>query len=243
MSSVPTVLVTASTELIRGEPRVRVNEAYTNALAAFGLVPLVLPPMDDTLAVQALGSAAGLLLTGGEDVSPHFFGEAPHPAAGDPHPVRDSYELALVRAAAHLRVPTLAICRGAQVVNVALGGSLIQDIPSQSGASIEHAREDVRRERVHAVRLADESRLARITGETTIRTNSLHHQAVARVADALRATAQSEDGVIEAVEPTDSDWWMIGVQWHPEELQATEEDSDRRLFYAFAERVRARAAD
>jgi putative glutamine amidotransferase len=243
MPPVPTVLVTATTERIRGEPRVRVNEAYTDALADAGLVPLVLPPIDAALAVRSLAGAAGLLLTGGEDVDPKYFGEAAHSAAGEPHPERDAYEMALARAAAAHRVPTFAICRGAQVMNVALGGSLIQDIPSQCRGPVAHARDDVRRERVHEVRIDGGSRLARILGEETIRTNSLHHQAVARLAGDLRASARGEDGIIEAVEPTDSDWWMIAVQWHPEELLRTPEDWDRRLFAAFAERVRARAAD
>lgn len=241
MAPSPFIIVTATTESIRGTPRVRVNEAYTNALAACGLIPIVLPPMDPSAAVSALDQVSGLVLTGGEDVDPALFGEAPHPATGTPHAARDAYELALARAAAERRVPTLAICRGLQVLNVALGGTLIQDIPSQRPGTQAHETESKtqRAERVHHVAIDRECRLARIVGSASITTNSSHHQSLNRVAAALRVTGRADDEIVEAVEPRDESWWMVGVQWHPEELTATPEDWDRRLFAAFAETVRA----
>jgi putative glutamine amidotransferase len=242
MAFAPFVIVTATTEIIRNVPRVRVNEAYTNALAAAGLVPVVLPPIDPSVAVASLTDVAGLVLTGGEDMDPALFGESPHPATGQPHDRRDAYELALAREAHARRIPTLAICRGAQVMNVALGGTLMQDIPTQHPSDVEHA--DARRdERVHGVDLETGSRLARVVGATSISTNSSHHQAAARVARELRVTGKSPDGIIEAFEPTDPAWWMIAVQWHPEELTATPEDWDRRLFAAFGDAVRASGRD
>ncbi|HXT14627.1 MAG TPA: gamma-glutamyl-gamma-aminobutyrate hydrolase family protein [Gemmatimonadaceae bacterium] len=243
MPYAPFVIVTATTEIIRGVPRVRVNEAYTNALASFGLVPVVLPPMSAAVASAALTDVAGLVLTGGEDIDPRYFGETPHPKTGEPHHARDSYELALARRAYELRVPTLAICRGVQVMNVALGGSLVQDIPSQRETTIDHDPEGKRAERVHGVEIESDSRLAAIVGATTIAVNSSHHQALAQVAPPLLTTARSTDGVIEAVEANDPAWWMIGVQWHPEELMATPEVWDRRLFDAFAEEVRETSRD
>ena len=243
MSFAPFVLVTATTEIIRDIPRVRVNEAYTDALAAAGLVPVVLPPIDAAVAAASLTDIAGLVLTGGEDVDPARFGEDAHPANGEPHGRRDAYELALAREAHERRIPTLAICRGLQVMNVALGGTLIQDIPSQYSRDIAHDPAGRRADRVHRVTIEAESNLARIVGSTSVFTNSSHHQAAHRLGRGLRVTARSDDGIVEAIEPTDGAWWMVGVQWHPEELTATPEDWDRRLFAAFADAVRASGRD
>jgi putative glutamine amidotransferase len=243
MSFAPFVIVTATTEIIRDVSRVRVNEAYTDALAAAGLVPIVLPPIDPAVAVASLTDIAGLVLTGGEDVDPAHFGQKAHPATGEPHDRRDAYELALAREAHDRRIPTLAICRGLQVMNVALGGSLIQDIPTQHSSDIVHDPAGRRSDRVHRVTVDAESSLARVVGSTSIATNSSHHQAVDRLGRGLRVIAKSEDGIVEALEPTDGAWWMIGVQWHPEELTATAEDWDRRLFAAFADAVRSAGRD
>ncbi len=235
----PLVILTATTESLRGRSRVRVNEAYADAIAAVGLIPLVLPPADASTAAAALDGVAGLVLTGGEDVGAEHFGQAPHAAMGSPHPGRDECEIALARGARDRRMPTLAICRGAQVVNVALGGTLIQDIPSLRPAASNHDLSSRRTERVHEIAIERGSALAGVVGETSITVNSSHHQSVDAVARSLRVSATSPDGVIEAVEPTTNDWWMIAVQWHPEELTATPEPWDRRIFSAFAEAVRA----
>jgi putative glutamine amidotransferase len=243
MSLAPYVLVTATTEVVRDRPRVRVNEAYTNALAAVGLVPAVLPPVPPELAVAALTGAAGLVLTGGEDVDPAVYGERPHPATGAAHAARDACELALCREALVQRIPTLAICRGAQVLNVALGGTLVQDIPAQRATTLDHDQSGRRTERVHQVRIERDSMLAGVVGATSIAENSSHHQAVDRVAPPLRAVAHSPDGIIEGVEPVDPAWWLVAVQWHPEELTATPEPWDRRLFEAFAAAVRDAGRD
>lgn len=243
MTFAPFVIVTATTELLRGRSRVRVNEAYTNALVAANLVPLILPPVDPSIAVASLTDVAGLVLTGGEDVDPALFGETAHSATGAAHAGRDAYELALARAAADARIPTLAICRGAQVMNIALGGSLVQDIASQRPGAREHDLSAARTERVHRVAIEAGSRLAHVVHSTDIATNSSHHQSVGRVAPGLRVTARTEDGIVEALESTDPAWWMIAVQWHPEELTATPEDWDRRLFAAFGDAVRATGRD
>lgn len=239
----PFVIVTATTETLRGRARVRVNEAYTNALAAVGLIPVILPPIDPVTAAAAMTDIAGLVLTGGEDVDPHRFAEEPHRETGAPHQARDAYEIALAREALQQRIPTLAICRGAQVMNVALGGSLVQDIASQRPGALDHDASDRRNDRVHEVDIDRRSRLAGIVGTTQIFTNSSHHQSIDRVADGLHVVAKSPDGIIEAAEATDRAWWMVAVQWHPEELTATVEDWDRRLFAAFADEVRATGRD
>jgi putative glutamine amidotransferase len=243
MPFAPFVIVTATTEIIRGRSRVRVNEAYTDALAAVGLIPIILPPIDTPLAVASLRDVAGLVLTGGEDVDPALFGQARHPMTGTPHRGRDAYEIALARSAHERRVPTLAICRGAQVMNIALGGTLVQHIPEELPSAINHEASEQRGERVHRVAVEPASRLIRVLGDRDIRTNSSHHQSIGHVASDLRVSGVSEDGIIEAVEARDPAWWMLAVQWHPEELTATPEDWDRRLFSGFADAVRASGRD
>ena len=227
MTSKPLVLVSATTETKRGYSRVVINEAYTRSLVSAGLIPLILPPVDPELAAASLIGVAGLVLTGGmEDVDPHLFGEDPHPATGEPHKVRDAYEIALAKTAHEHRIPTFAICRGAQIMNIALGGNLIQDI------SAEHPRGTAR---THAVKIESDSRFASIVGSTEIVVNSTHHQAMNRPGEGLRVVGRSDDGIVEAIESTDPAWWMVGVQWHTEELAETVEDWDRRLFGAFAD--------
>lgn len=242
MTFAPFVLITSTTETLRELPRVLVNEAYTDAIAAAGLIPVVLPPVSPAVAVAAIEDIAGLVLTGGEDIDPRHFGQAAHPANGAPHAARDASELALARRALDQRIPTLAICRGAQIMNVALGGTLVQDIPSQHDGTINHDPHQ-RTKRVHRVSVDPASRLARVVGATNIITNSSHHQSVDAVASGLRVVARSEDGIVEGIEATDEEWWMLGVQWHPEELTETPEDWDRRLFSAFADAVREAGRD
>jgi putative glutamine amidotransferase len=234
----PPVAVTATTEEIRGVPRTRANVSYTASARAAGLRPYILPILAPADADAMLEGMAGLILTGGEDVDPAHFGARAHPQLGDTHADRDAFELALVRAARHRRLPTLAICRGIQVANVALGGTLVQDLPSERPRASPHDGVGARDERVHPVRVEPGSRLATALGSPDLTVNSLHHQALDRVADGLRAVALAPDGVVEGVEWTGDDWWMLGVQWHPEELTRTPERWDRALFAAFADAAR-----
>ena len=238
-TTTPIVAVTASTKVVNDSSKVTVNRPYTDAVLAAGLIPLVVPPMSEQAAMAILDSVRGLVLTGGEDVDPAYFGARRHPATGPANDLRDQIELALAREAAARKIPTLAICRGVQVLNVALGGTLVQDIPSELKTAIEHDAESARSSRVHAVEVDVGSRLAGIIGSRRIATNSFHHQSVDRLATGLCTVAKSPDGVVEAVECADRAWWAVGVQWHPEELTATAEDWDRKLFAAFADAVRA----
>jgi putative glutamine amidotransferase len=215
--------------------RVRVNEAYVQAIQSAGLTPLVVPPSlsgDEARAVIA--RVAGVVLSGGEDVDPARYGAERHPATQKGHRDRDATEIALVEAARELKRPLFAICRGLQLLNVALGGTLVQDLGIERPSEIVHPRERSRSQRVHELFIDADSRLARAVGELRIDVNTLHHQAVDRLAPALRATAHAPDGVIEAAETTD-DWWVLGVQWHPEELIDDAKPWDRALFAAFAE--------
>lgn len=240
-SSLPLVAVSATVRATEGVERVRLNAAYIRSLEGAGLVPLVVPPLANGSAIaRILDSVSGLVLTGGEDVDPAQYGEEPHPQLGAINCARDTTELALLAAAHERELPTLAICRGIQVVNVGLGGTLVQDLPSQKADVIAHELDDSRARRVHDVTVDAESRLASILGASSLAVNSIHHQAVARLGDALRVNAHAQDGVVEGIESSDPRWWMVGVQWHPEELTTTPEPWDRRLFAAFADACRAR---
>jgi putative glutamine amidotransferase len=235
------VAVSATSDASNGNPhRVRLNNAYVHALENAGLVPVVVPPLTSNESVHAILSRVdGLLLTGGEDVEPSLYGQPRSPNCGEPNVQRDHTEIALVKAARDLRLPVLAICRGPQLLNVALGGTLIQDIPAEIANALPHNARDDRAARVHKVSIDEGSKLADAIGETNITVNSLHHQSVRDVAPGLRASAKAPDGVVEGIESRDDDWWAVGVQWHPEEMSDSPEPWDRGIFRAFADRIRA----
>lgn len=239
----PIVAVSATSRAIDGVERVRLNQAYVTSLEQAGMIPLIVPPLEDASALQdILRAVQGLVLSGGEDVDPAFYGAVRHPATGDPHAARDACELELARSARELALPTLAICRGVQVLNVALGGSLLQDIPSLVEDAEPHDGDAPRSARVHRVSVTPGSRLAEVLGAAEISVNSIHHQALDRVADDLLVSARASDGIVEGVESCTPDWFALGVQWHPEELTRSSESWDRRLFEAFAAACRERAA-
>jgi putative glutamine amidotransferase len=225
----PVVAVTAPRRQVDGRERVTLNTAYVRALDRAGLVPLALPTMlAPERAVLALGGVRGLVLTGGEDVEPARYGARPHPKLEDTDPVRDAAELALITAARSRRLPILAICRGIQILNVAFGGTLYQDLGSERPGPITHTGDDSR----HAVRVEPGSLLERTLGTRAATVNSRHHQAIRDLAPELRAVAWAEDGLIEAAEPADAAApWTLAVQWHPEDL------TERALFEGFARAV------
>ncbi|MDQ6887400.1 MAG: gamma-glutamyl-gamma-aminobutyrate hydrolase family protein [Gemmatimonadota bacterium] len=236
--------VTASTELLRGRLRVRVNAAYTRAVERAGAIPVVIPPLEAvSTASVVLRGLDGLVLTGGEDIDPSLYDEPPHPALGPINSQRDATEIALVEAARESGRPTLAICRGIQLLNVALGGSLVQDISAQRPESLDHDQSAHREARVHAVQVEAGSLLGAALGTEHLTVNSSHHQALDRVGDGLRISARAPDGVIEGVEWSERGWWAVGVQWHPEELMSTDESWDRSLFAALVERAEARGRE
>jgi putative glutamine amidotransferase len=239
----PLVAVTATIRLADGVERVRLNAAYIRSLESVGLVPLVVPPLADArAAARVLDAVSGLVLTGGEDVDPSQYGDMARPELGPVNCARDVTELAVLEAARRRGLPTLAICRGVQVVNVGLGGTLVQDLPTQREDAGPHELDDERATRVHGVSVDPTSRLASIVGAQSLGVNSIHHQAIDRLGDSMRINARADDGVIEGVESDDPRWWMVGVQWHPEELTTTPEPWDRRLFAAFADACRARVS-
>ena len=209
-----------------------VPEAYVAALQRAGVRPVLLPPSPGADPAEVLAPFDGLLLAGGGDVDPDRYGAAStHPAVYGIDAERDQSELSLVPAAAAMDLPVFAICRGMQVLNVALGGTLHQHLPDLSGLDLHgHPAEDA--SVLHDVTVAGGSRLAGACDREALRCTSHHHQGVDRLADGLRAVAWSADGLIEGVEP-DGDRWVLGVQWHPE-MTAGEDPSQQALFDEFA---------
>ncbi|HUR92144.1 MAG TPA: gamma-glutamyl-gamma-aminobutyrate hydrolase family protein [Gemmatimonadaceae bacterium] len=241
MNTSPVVAITASIREEESPRRLRLNAAYLTAVENAGLVPLIVPPLSDPSAAERiLAGVDGLLLTGGEDMAPEYFGQTPHPNLGTVNKQRDATEMALITAARKLRIPLLAICRGIQVLNVECGGSLIQDIGAQRPQALEHDGHGARDEAIHSVAIDDGSIIELATGATRLDVNSLHHQAIDRLGDGLRVTATAPDGIIEGVESTD-DWWVLAVQWHPEEMDRSSHPGAEPgpLFKAFAESVRS----
>ena len=233
-----TVAVTAGIRPDGDTSRVRLTAAYVTALENAGLIPLIVPPLANADAASAiLDSVAGLVLTGGEDVDPARYGEKRHEKVRSVNPARDATEAALIKEAKERGTPVLAICRGIQILNVALGGTLVQDIPSQCETKIAHDEESARDSRTHEISVEPGSLIATAVGTEHLTVNSFHHQSVKRVADGMRVTARSPDGIIEGIESTDEDWWVMAVQWHPEEMTDSAEPWDRGLFQAFARKL------
>jgi putative glutamine amidotransferase len=242
----PLIGISMGRHISRGRAYVRLPESYGLALAAAGGAPVLIPPLDperDADALERIFSALdGVLFPGGVDIHPTHFGEEVHPTITVDEPL-DGLELKLARWASEREVTTLGICRGQQVLNVALGGSLIQDLPS-AGTQHPQSDADVRDDLAHPIDVLPDSRLAAIFGETSFGVNSFHHQAIKRLGRGLKSVAWSPDGVVEGVESAEHPW-LFAVQFHPENLVPTHAPS-RRLFAAFvgacAERSRIRVA-
>ena len=191
-------------------------EGYYRSVLEAGGAPVIIPPCDDTdMMVSLLEGVDALILSGGGDINPLYWGEEPLHELGGINPVRDWHELMLVRLAANRQIPILGICRGIQIMTAALGGKLCQDIYKESSATLKHSQETERHVCTHTVRIEANSLLHRLFGTETLPVNSFHHQAVREVAPGFAVSARSADGVIEAVESTEHKS-MIGVQWHPE---------------------------
>lgn len=211
---------------------------YVDAVQTAGGVPILLPPLRADPA-EVLDAIDGLILPGGGDIDPACYDGTSHGEHYDVSPERDAFELALVRAAlARPALPILCICRGMQVLNVALGGDVVAHLPDEIGESIPHRAPGLMPVG-HAVRLEDGSTLHAIHDTTTLQVQSIHHQAVRRLAGGLTALAWSADGVVEAAELAANDF-VVAVQWHPE-LDPSEAVT-RRLFDALVDRSRRYAA-
>jgi putative glutamine amidotransferase len=211
------------------------NQRYFLAVSAAGGVPWMIPLLhEDTVTLREIYDRLdGIVLPGGVDLDPSTYGEAAHPRCGQVDPARDQVELQLTGWAIDDRKPLLGLCRGIQVINVALGGTLWQDIEAQLPQALKHdywpSAGFGRDYLAHVVDIAASSRLRELLQQETLQVNSMHHQAIRRLSPQLVATAVAPDGVVEGIEASGGDQFLIGVQWHPEVFEPTDA-STRGLF-------------
>jgi putative glutamine amidotransferase len=215
------------------------NRSYVHAVEEAGGVPVLIPLIQDLAALEALlVRLDGLLLPGGQDIQPQHYGEKPHPRLGDVDPELDEFELTLAHWALREDKPILGICRGLQLLNVALGGTLYQDLETQYPGSMRHMYLDLPRSQlVHRILVEPGTLLAQLSGEREFWVNSIHHQAVKDPGQGVRIAARAEDGVVEAIE-VPAQRFALALQCHPEEIYR-QVPACARLFAAF---VRACAA-
>jgi putative glutamine amidotransferase len=217
-----------------GQPTIMLMQSYVNAVMQAGGVPVLIPsliPEDGWDAVYA--RLDGILFSGGGDIGLEFSPGEPHPRIDDVDLARDSIELKLIQAASADGKPFLGICRGCQVMNVALGGTLYTHIPDQLPNALDHSYPgNMRTALVHAVKIEEGTRIAEIFGEPIIKVNSLHHQGLKDIAPSLRVAGHASDGLVEAIELADHPFGLA-VQWHPEWL--TDQETTRNLFRKFVE--------
>jgi putative glutamine amidotransferase len=206
--------------------------AYTDMVRRAGGIPIALVPGPPDEAASILDRIDGLVLSGGGDVDPDRYGGPGHHTVYGVDTIRDEFEVALTLAARDLALPTLSICRGMQLMNVALGGTLIADIGDEGPGFLEHRRiDEPASTRQHAVEIEPGTTTAKALGATTVEVNSLHHQAIRDVAASLVVTGRAPDGIIESVAPADDTWPMWAVQWHPESL--VDDEASLGLFRTF----------
>lgn len=219
------------------------THTYTDSVLRGGGIPVLLLPVEPDLIDPILDCIDGVVLTGGGDIAPERYGAERHDAVRMVNHERDEFELSLVTKAYERKLPMLAICRGNQVVNVAFGGTLIQDLPSHSGAhghdiSGEGAYEP------HSQALVEEgSKIASIFGAGLHGINSIHHQAVEELGVGLKVVASAPDGTVEALEHEDRAWDLLSVQWHPEYLGVRDHGDSHDLFTAFVDSAAKYAAN
>ena len=236
--SKPIVGIGSDVHVAQGErDRAFVYVTYTETLRRAGAIPVLIPPQPEN-AADIIDALDGLVLAGGEDCDPSLYGEERHHTVEPMDPRRQNNDLALAKLARDKGIPTLGICLGLQVMNVAAGGTLVQDIDSHITTEIRHASDPSNRNR-HDVTVGDGTRLASIIGAGPKSVNSSHHQSIKDVAEGFRVTAHAPDGIVEGIEDTRHPFYL-GVQWHPEDMAG--EQSASTLFGAFIEAARRHAA-
>lgn len=209
----------------------RVGQAYIDAVCAAGGVPVILPIITDAAAISdMLSRVDGVLMIGGEDIDPSYYGEAPVPELGEVNAARDTYEDILIHLCFGAGLPMLGICRGEQVINVILGGTLWQDIPSQLPQSKVCHKAPEGETAMHRITVADGTVLASLAGAGEFDVDSFHHQAVKAVAKGFTVSAVSEDGLVEAIERVDDVARIVAVQFHPEKMLADGDTTFLPLF-------------
>ena len=211
----------------------QINEAYVKAISKAGGVPLCIPTSLLEYVPALVNKLDGLLLIGGHDINPIQYNESPHPKLGETISARDEFEMALFLEAYSRNMPIFGICRGQQLMNVALGGTLIQDIPSERPKAHMHSQQGRRSEPIHRV-MVTHPLFKEIFQASEFAVNSFHHQAVNELGDGLVVAAVAEDGVIEGLIHNEAAY-CLSVQWHPEEMSIVDDEYANRLFTSFIE--------
>jgi putative glutamine amidotransferase len=223
-------------------PKYDLKAAYADAVLRAGGLPFIIPYTDDrSLIDQYLDRVSGLLITGGAfDIPPEAYGEAPKSGLGDLKPTRTHFELAVLRLALQRKLPVLGVCGGMQLLNVAYGGTLVQDILTEVAGAKPHEQKHDRTQPQHPIDVKDHTVLAEcVGGKGQLMVNSTHHQAVKAVGAGLVVSASSPDGVVEAIEVQAKDQFVLGVQWHPE-LMVDTVPPNLGIYRTFVHRARDR---
>ena len=211
-----------------GYKRAYVNKDYVDAVIKAGGVPLIIPfNTDKEVIISQAQVIDGLIISGGHDVSPYNYGQEPSPLLGETFPERDTYEMLLLEESKKRNLPILGICRGSQIINVAGGGTLYQDLSLIPGNVLKHNQVSKPTLKTHKIQIEENSIISEIFGKETM-VNSFHHQALDKVADDFKVVARASDGIVEAIQHKTYKF-LVGVQWHPEML-AVECDEARELF-------------
>ena len=212
-----------------------VHHTYSDSVASAGGLPVVLVPVAKEDISDVLDRLDGILIPGGGDIDPLRYADERHETARGISEERDEFELEVALNARSRRMPVFAICRGLQIVNVALGGTLVQDLASHTGANGHDIVGDAAYEPHSQALIEPDCRIASVLGAGLQDINSIHHQAVEELGDGLRVVASAPDGTIEAIEHDDTDWPLLAVQWHPEFLGMRDHGPSHALFEAFVE--------
>lgn len=227
--------VLLNTAAINNLPISYTPQGFVNGVQQADAIPVVFPISDPAEAKDYISKVDGLLLAGGQDVSPLLFGEEPSLKLGATNPARDAFEIALVKEAFHQAKPIFAVCRGLQLLNVAYGGTLYQDVSDYPDLAVQHIQLTHFETGAHTITIDDDSTIGKILGKQYV-VNTYHHQAIKELAEPFKAVAWSKDGLIEAFEAKSPNQSIVAVQWHPE-LMIPYDLMMQRLFTDFVKRT------
>lgn len=219
-----------------GYERAYVNNDYIQSVAMCKAVPYIVPMVyDDELIKEQVSNIDALILSGGQDVNPLMWGEEPHNKLGSIMPKRDTFDMKLLKYALEMKKPVLGICRGEQMINVAEGGSLYQDLSLIEGSYIKHNQQHLSNIPTHTAQIKEGTKLYEILGEKEVLVNSFHHLGVNKVAPGYIISAVAKDGLVEAIEK-EGDEFVIGIQWHPE-MMTKDCDNMKKIFKALVKKA------
>lgn len=218
--------------IMESTERVFISEKFINSVESAGGIPIILPHVHEIHDIEEqIDICDGIMLCGGMDIHPIYYGEEPHQNLGFVNSKEDEYQIKISRIALNWHKPILGICRGHQLLNVVCGGTLYQDMSEILSDNIKHDQISKRYEPYHSINIVSNSKLEKILGSSTL-VNSLHHQCIKELGTGLKATAYAKDGVIEAIEMPERDF-VMGLQWHPEEMAMHRDENMLNIFREF----------